>query len=155
MPIYEYKGLDPAGSSRTGIIDADTPRDARARLRDQNVMVTELVVSDISSDEPDKKTPKKKTGWSRAVRIERGIKGDRSLPIYTRQLSTLLRSGIPLAQSLSAVIEQVEHKEIEAIFRDVREQVVRGKSFGEALELHPRLFDDPVSYTHLTLPTNA
>lgn len=143
MPIYEYKGLDPAGGSRAGIIDADTPRDARARLRDQNVMVTALVVSDISSDEPDEKAPKKKkSAWSRAVKIERGIKGDRSLPIYTRQLSTLLRSGIPLAQSLTAVIEQVEHKEIEAIFRDVREQVVRGKSFGEALELHPRLFDD-------------
>jgi len=143
MPIYEYKGLDPAGSSRTGIIDADTPRDARARLRDQNVMVTDLVVSAISSDESDDKTPKKKkSAWSRAIKIERGVKGDRALPVYTRQLSTLLRSGIPLAQSLTAVIEQVEHKEIEAIFRDVREQVVRGKSFGEALELHPRLFDD-------------
>ena len=59
-----------------------------------------------------------------------------------RQLATLLRSGIPLAQSLGALIEQVEHRDIEAVVRDLREQVVRGKSFAEALALHPKLFDE-------------
>ena len=145
MPIYEYKGIDRGGGSRSGIVDADTPREARAKLRDQGVMVTDLDVSAISAaaqegeSDGDKKPSR---GWKRVVAVERGVKGDSALPIYTRQLATLIRSGIPLAQGLTALIEQIEHKDIEVIFRDVREQVTRGKSFGEALEMHPKLFDD-------------
>ncbi|MHC4817918.1 MAG: type II secretion system F family protein [Planctomycetota bacterium] len=143
MPIYEYKGFDPSGSTKTGIIDADTPRDARARLRDQNVLVTELTLSDVSAaaSEADTKI-RKKPLLQRIVKFDRRIRGESALPIYTRQLATLLRSGIPLAQTLGALIEQVEHKDVEVILRDVREQVVRGKSFGEALAMHPKLFDD-------------
>jgi len=142
MPIYEYKGYDPSGGVKAGIVDADTPRDARSRLRDQNVLVTELVLSDVSAETSGDKKARPRTSLRRIFRFEKRLKGGASLPIYTRQLATLLRSGIPLAQSLSALIEQVEHRDIEVILRDVREQVVRGKSFGEALALHPRLFDD-------------
>jgi general secretion pathway protein F len=143
MPIYEYKGFAPSGATKTGIIDADTPRDARTRLRTQGVMVTDLTLSDVSAEasEADAKI-KKKPLWRRIIKVEGRIKGGVALPIYTRQLSTLLRSGIPLTQSLNALIEQVEHKDVEVILRDVREQVVRGKSFGDALAMHPKLFDD-------------
>jgi general secretion pathway protein F len=143
MPIYEYKGFDPSGGTKTGIIDADTPRDARARLRDQNVLVTDLTLSDVSAaaSEADTKI-RKKPLLQRIVKFDRRIRGESALPIYTRQLATLLRSGIPLAQTLGALIEQVEHKDVEVILRDVREQVMRGKSFGEALAMHPKLFDD-------------
>jgi len=140
MPIYEYKGMDTAGSSKAGIIDADSPREARSRLREQNVLVTDLSVSSVSAD-IEKKDKKPKKGWRSALRVERKVRGSEALSIYTRQLATLIRSGIPLAQSLSALIEQVEHAEIEAIFREVRENVVRGTSFGDALANHPRLFD--------------
>ncbi|MHC4134552.1 MAG: type II secretion system F family protein, partial [Planctomycetota bacterium] len=143
MPIYEYKGFDASGGTKTGIIDADTPRDARARLRNQNVLVAELTLSDVSAEatEADAKV-RRKPLLRRIVKFEKRIRGEAALPIYTRQLATLLRSGIPLAQSLGALIEQAEHKDVEVILRDVREQVVRGKSFGEALALHPKLFDD-------------
>ena len=142
MPIYEYKGFDPGGGAKAGIVDADTPREARSRLRDQNVMVTELVLSDVSADAAGEDQPKRRTSFRRIFRIEKRVRGGGALPIYTRQLATLLRSGIPLAQALGALIEQVEHKDIEVILRDIREQVVRGKSFGDALALHPRLFDE-------------
>jgi general secretion pathway protein F len=142
MPIYEYKGYDPSGGTKAGIVDADTPREARSRLRDQNVLVTELVLSEVSAETSGAKAARPRTSLRRVFRFEKRIKGGGALPIYTRQLATLLRSGIPLAQALGALIEQVEHRDIEVILRDVREQVVRGKSFGEALALHPRLFDD-------------
>jgi len=143
MPIYEYKGFDTSGGTKTGIIDADTPRDARSRLREQSILVTDLTLSDVSAaaSEADEKI-KKKPLLQRIVKFDRRIRGESALPIYTRQLATLLRSGIPLAQTLGALIEQVEHKDVEVILRDVREQVVRGKSFGDALAMHPKLFDD-------------
>ncbi|NJN14208.1 MAG: type II secretion system protein GspF [Planctomycetes bacterium] len=143
MPIYEYKGYNPSGTVKTGIIDADAPREARARLRDQGVLVTDLVVSAVSSHSDVVDPKAARPSWfRRTFRFERSLKGASSLPIYTRQMATLLRSGIPLAQALTALIEQVESKDIEAVLRDVREQVVRGKSFADALALHPRLFDD-------------
>ena len=139
MPIYEYKGYDPGGGTKTGIVDADTPREARSRLRDQNVMVTELVLSDVSKDTggDGEQAKKPRSSFRRMFRFEKRLRGGGALPIYTRQLATLLRSGIPLAQALGALIEQVEHRDIEAILRDVREQVIRGKSFGDALALPP------------------
>jgi len=142
MPIYEYKGMDTRGSSKAGIIDADSPREARSRLREQNVLVTDLTISAVSAEVEKKQggaAPKK--SWRNAFRFERNVRGRETLSIYTRQLATLIRSGIPLAQALGALIEQVEHKDIEAILRDVRENVVRGISFGDALANHPRLFD--------------
>jgi general secretion pathway protein F len=142
MPIYEYKGFDPSGGTKAGIVDADTPREARSRLRDQNVLVTELVLSEVSAETSGDKAARPRSSLRKIFRFEKRIKGGSALPIYTRQLSTLLRSGIPLAQALGALIEQVEHRDIEVILRDIREQVVRGKSFGDALALHPRLFDD-------------
>jgi len=144
MPIYEYKGLTHDGQAKDGIIDADTPRAARARLREQGILVTDLVVSDVSSglDADQEAARKAQGGLRRIFSIERRIQGAKSLPVYTRQLATLLRSGIPLAQALGALIEQVEHKDMEGVLRDVREQVVRGTSFGDALAMHPKLFDD-------------
>jgi general secretion pathway protein F len=143
MPIYEYKGFDPGGAAKTGIVDADTPREARSRLRDQNVLVTDLILSDVSAaaGADDGKT-RPRSSLRRIFRFEKRVRGAGALPVYTRQLATLIRSGIPLAQSLGALIEQVEHRDIEAILRDVREQVVRGKSLGDSLALHPKLFDD-------------
>ena len=141
MPIYEYKGFDPSGGSQTGIIDADTPRAARARLRERSVLVTDLILSQVSADEADE-GGKKPSRFRQAFKYERRVKGAGSLPIYTRQMATLLRSGIPLAQALTALIEQVESKEMEVIFRNVREQIVRGNSFADALAAHPRVFDD-------------
>jgi len=143
MPIYEYKGFNTTGGgTKTGIIDADSPREARARLREQALMVTDLTISAVSAhaDEDDgKKKPRR--GLKQLLKVERKVKGGAALPVYTRQLATLIRSGIPLTQALGALVEQVEHKEIEAILRDVREQVIRGKTFADALALHPRLFD--------------
>ncbi|HKX46321.1 MAG TPA: hypothetical protein VJP77_06430, partial [Planctomycetota bacterium] len=42
MPVYEYKAYAPGGATRTGVIDADTPREARQRLRRENLHVSDL-----------------------------------------------------------------------------------------------------------------
>lgn len=146
MPIYEYKGMNMSGSSKSGIVDADSPREARSKLREQGVMVTDLEISAVSLEaaetESARSAPGKRRRLKEFLKFKGKVRGGESLSIYTRQLATLLRSGIPLAQSLTALIEQVEKKEIEAIFRDIREQVVRGTGFGDALANHPRLFDN-------------
>ncbi|MDJ0974859.1 MAG: type II secretion system inner membrane protein GspF [Planctomycetota bacterium] len=134
MPVYNYKGLTPTGSSKTGIIDADSAREARIKLRAQNVMVT-----DISQRAKAVRRDKKK---EKVLDFSRGAKGTSEVPMYTRQLATLLKAGIPLAQAMTALIEQSQTPDLEACFRDVREKLTQGLSFAEALAYHPEYFAD-------------
>src|SRR5262245_23318097 len=145
MPIYDYKGLTPDGGARTGIIDADSPREARIELRAQNVLVTEIRARRIETAAAPKGEGKRglpqRTGRP-LLQFKRAPRGRREIPTYTRQLATLLKSGIPLAQALSALIEQTQVPDLEAAFRDVRERVTGGLTFAEALAYHPAYFDD-------------
>ena len=134
MPVYDYKGLSAAGQPKTGIIDADSPREARIKLRSQNVLVT-----DIAPREETVRRDKQKT---KLVRFKRGRRGRSEVPMYTRQLATLLKAGIPLAQAMSALIEQCQIEDLEASFRDVREKLTQGLGFAEALAYHPDYFPD-------------
>jgi general secretion pathway protein F len=134
MPVYDYKGLSAAGQPKTGIIDADSPREARIKLRSQNVLVT-----DIAAREETIRRDKQKR---KVLQFKRGRKGKNEVPMYTRQLATLLKAGIPLAHAMSALIEQCQIEDLEAAFRDVREKLTQGLGFAEALAYHPEYFPD-------------
>ncbi len=134
MPVYNYKSLTLAGESKTGIIDADSPREARIKLRSQNLMVTDLSQR-ASTVRRDRKRAK-------ILDFSRSVKGKHEVPMYTRQLATLLKAGIPLAQAMAAMIEQCQIPDLEAAFRDIREKLTQGLSFAEALAYHPQYFTD-------------
>jgi general secretion pathway protein F len=134
MPVYDYKGLTSAGDSKTGIIDADSPREARIKLRQQNVMVMEIAERE--------RTVRRDKEKKKLLDFRRSVRGKSEVPMYTRQLATLLKAGIPLAQAVSALIEQCSVPDLEACFRDVREKLTQGLSFAEALAYHPAYFTD-------------
>jgi general secretion pathway protein F len=135
VPVYDYKGLTASGGSKNGIIDADSPREARLKLRSQNVLVTEIKErSSGAVRQEDRK--------AKILEFKRGAKGRGEVPMYTRQLATLLKAGIPLAQALTALIEQCSIPVLEAVFRDVREKLTQGLGFAEALAYHPEYFND-------------
>src|SRR5436853_192245 len=134
MPIYDYRGLTGRGENKTGIVDADSAREARIKLRAQNVLVTEISQRDVAQRRDESARP--------LFRFGRSKRGRREIPTYTRQLSTLLAAGIPLASAMSALIEQSETPDVEAALRDIRERITQGLSFAEALAFHPDYFDD-------------
>jgi general secretion pathway protein F len=130
MPVYTYKALNDKGSAETGVIDADTPREARARLKERRLHVTGL--ESVAAAE---KARRIRVPWAgRRTRAE--------LPMVTRQIGTLLASGIPLMGTLNAVIEQAEERRLKAVLMDIRERVSQGVAFSDALGAHPRLFND-------------
>ncbi len=130
VPVYTYKAFTTAGQLKTGIADADNPREARLKLRRDGLHVTDI-------EEVEAVRTRSRSGWS--LRRQRK-RTSRELPQITRQLATLLKSGIPLNDALRALVEQIESRELEAVFRDVRERISRGASFAEALEQHPGVF---------------
>ncbi len=131
MPVFEYRGLDAKGKATEGILDADTAKEARIKLRAQKVLVVDLRgKEDIGG---------KKRLWLPGFLRRRHAE---EVSGFTRQLATMLKSGIPLAQSLSALIDQAETPDIEAVLRDVREKVTQGASLADSLAFHPAYFTD-------------
>jgi general secretion pathway protein F len=131
VPVFEYRALDGKGKVREGILDADTAKEARLKLRDQKVHVVDLrTKSDIGG---------KRRKWMPGILRRRH---NEEVSGVTRQLATMLKSGIPLAQSLTALIEQAETPDIEAVLRDVREKVTQGASLADALAFHPAYFTE-------------
>jgi general secretion pathway protein F len=144
MPIYEYTALTESGQTKTGILDADTPRAARDRLRKDKVHVTSIRLAGDLTGAPKAAAPGEGApltirlpAFFRRVRISIQDKST-----FTRQFATLLRSGTPLAESMRVLIEQTTGRGFEAILRDVRERVTGGESLAEALANHPSVFDD-------------
>ncbi|MFT7486693.1 MAG: general secretion pathway protein F [Candidatus Paceibacteria bacterium] len=146
MPIYQYKAIGPNGASKSGVIDADTPRDARERLRKDKLLVSEI--RETHSRRRGAGGANKEGGILsklRANRAQRTSTSSRDLDLITgvtRQLGTMLGSGIPMTEALRAMIEQAEDRRSETIFRQIRERVNQGSSFADALEDHPSLFSD-------------
>src|SRR5262245_29537526 len=110
MPVYTYKALTEAGVAEAGVIDADTPRDARTKLKSRRLHVTALD-SLVTTD----KSSRTRVPWA-------GRRSRAELPMITRQFGTLLASGVPLMGAMNAVIEQSEERRLKAILMDVRER---------------------------------
>jgi len=134
VAIYEYKGLNAAGSAENGIIDADNPKSARSKLRKKGVFPTHIEVQ--------KKGATKGSGLSREVDIGKYFErvSAKDIAAMTGQLSTLVGANIPIVEALSALIDQVEKPKLERILRDLREKVNQGATLAEALKDHGEVF---------------
>lgn len=135
MPIFEYKAIDGDNRVKKGIIDADTPRDARVKLKRDALFVTDI---------------KESRGKKKSAVAIRGVTGveapnkqrNEQIAAVTRQMAALLQAGIPLAEALRMIIEQAPDKKIESVFRDIREKVTQGVTFADATLQHPAYFND-------------
>ncbi len=148
MPIYEYKAYVQGGGTKAGVIDADTPRDARVRLRRDNILVSDIREVRGSRGSRRSQQALERTSFLENVRKLRsrssGPSG-RNLEVVggiTRQLGTLLGAGIPLAEALNALIDQAETRRLQTMFRRIRERITQGASLGDALGDHPHMFSD-------------
>ena len=136
MPVFAYKGVDARGKTASGVKDAESPRVLRQQLRKEGILVTDI------SEERERVVSGK--GLSREV----DVKGmfDRVRPqdvaVVTRQLATLIRAGIPLAESLGALMEQATSDRLKRCMAEVRTAVNEGTSLADALGEHPKIFGD-------------
>jgi general secretion pathway protein F len=142
MPMYAYKGVASNGKSVSGVRDADTPKLLRQLLRKDGVLVTSFELS--KGGKAAKEQNAKKGGLSRDVDLGGLIGGVKKVEIaaFTRQMATLLRSGIPLAEALGALVEQISNVRFKTPVAEVRTAVNEGSSLADALAKHPKLFDD-------------
>lgn len=130
MPVFAYKGLDPRGKGVAGLVDADSARMARQRLKADGIFPTELVEGRA-----------KARAEARTVRL-RGRIRPMDVALMTRQLATLVGAGLPMLECLGALVEQVENPRLKQVVADVRERVKEGNSLSESLKGHPKAFSE-------------
>lgn len=132
MPVYEYKGLNTKGKQVKGVEDAESVRTLRGVLKAQGIFLTEAW--EASSAE----APKKDRDVDFKQLLTRIKASD--IAVLTRQMATLLRAGIPLMDTLEALLDQVEKVKLRRILAEVKEQVKEGSAFADALQKHPSVF---------------
>jgi len=131
MGAFEYTALDAQGRERKGLIEGDTPKHVRQLLRDKQLLPVEV-----------QESAQRELKRSRARRFMRGGLSTLDLALLTRQLATLLRSGLPLEESLQAVAEQTEKPRVQRIVLGVRSKVVEGHPLAEGLRDFPQAFPE-------------
>lgn len=137
MPVFEYVAIDSAGKSRKGIIDADSARAARQKLRADGVYPTHLEETQAGEVREKPSRLQYRLPLQRVRRAE--------LVSTTRQLATLLTAGLPLVSALSGVLEQIRRTALRKVLSQVRERVKEGMSLAAAFREHPSVF--PSVYT--------
>jgi general secretion pathway protein F len=128
MPAYEFLALDAGGRQQKGLIEGDSPRQARSLLRDRGL--TPLDVQQVA----ERKTT------STSLFRRGGSISHTELSLFTRQLATLSRSGLPLDEALTAVAQQSESARVKRVALGVRAGVTEGSSLAVALNQFPAAF---------------
>ena len=132
MPAFRYEAVDAGGSTRKGVVNADSARAARSDLRNQGLVP--IVVEAIAAQ------------LDEAGQTKRRAFGDRlstnELSLFTRQLASLLEASLPLEQAFSALLEQAERTYVRDLIGSIRSDIMGGSSLSDALSHHPRDFAD-------------
>ena len=134
MPIYDYKALSSDGKNTKGLVESDSLKNARMKLKKQGLMVT-----DISERNAVKKT-------ASGANASGGLFGPRisqeEIAIMTRQLASLIKANIPLVDALTALTEQIESAGMKTVLSQVRDAVNEGTSLAKSMSAHPKVFDN-------------
>ncbi|MEF1284554.1 type II secretion system inner membrane protein GspF [Vibrio sp. M250220] len=133
MAAFEYKALDAKGKTKKGVIEGDNGRQVRARLKEQGLIPVEVSET--------RQQAKKKSEQPSLFQFKRGLSTP-DLALVTRQLATLVQSGMPLEECLRAVSEQSEKPRIRTMLLAVRSKVTEGYTLADSLADYPYVFDD-------------
>nr|VFK38620.1 MAG: general secretion pathway protein F [Candidatus Kentron sp. SD]VFK44176.1 MAG: general secretion pathway protein F [Candidatus Kentron sp. SD]VFK77896.1 MAG: general secretion pathway protein F [Candidatus Kentron sp. SD] len=128
MAAFEYLAMDAKGKDRKGVLQGDTPRQVRQQLRDQRLSPVRVV--EVKEEKRNAKIQLRFHG--RVSNIE--------LAVFTRQMATLLRAGLPLEEVLHTVSKQSDASTVKNIIMAVRSAVLEGRSLADALGNFPQVF---------------
>jgi general secretion pathway protein F len=131
MPSFRYSGVSASGRNVGGFVDADSPRSARARLRERDVFATS--VEEVKAETAGGR-------WS----LRRGVSTN-ELAQTLRQTATLLRAGVPLDEAVDTLRRRRGGAALAEALEAIRSRIHEGASLASAMADHPSVF--PSIYT--------
>src|SRR5216117_58163 len=150
MPRYNYVALDTRGQESTGLLEAASTNDAIGQLRQAGYFPTS-VYEETKSGPDGQVARRREAKMARATRprakgsivlFQRKKIKPKILMIFTRQLATLIDSGLPLLRSLNVLAKQERDAVLRNTINKLADGVQGGNTFSDALAMHPRIFND-------------
>jgi type IV pilus assembly protein PilC len=151
MPRYTYVALDARGQESTGLVDASSSNEAIGQLRQAGFFPTNVYEEGKRGGldgEVARSTAKavraaaKPRGRKNIVLFQRKKVKPKTLMIFTRQLATLIDSGLPLLRSLTVLAKQERDTVLKNTIDKLADGVQGGSTFSDTLAQHPRIFND-------------
>ena len=127
MEAFEYQALDGNGRNVSGVVQADTARQARGQLRARGLIPSEVRKVEVREQS--------RQVWARGLSAA-------ELSLVTRQLATLLESGLTIESALNALIESASDASTRQLLTGVRTEVTSGMSLARALGTYEKSFPD-------------
>lgn len=122
--VFVWSGVDRNGRSSQGEISAPNSAMARAQLRTQGIKPKSV-----------KKKPKPLFGSGKPIKPA-------DIAIFTRQMATMMKAGVPLVQSFDIVAEGLDNEKMRALVTAIKNEVAAGGGFAASLAKHPKYFDE-------------
>ena len=135
MAKFKYIALDKEGRELSGVIESTSENRARKDLAAQGFLVSRIAeVAAIASEK------KAAGGKAKKPLFGTGV-GKENITVFSRQLSTLLKAGLPLLRSLEVIARQEKNPYFKAIVDQLADNVRTGNKFSDGLSQHPKIFD--------------
>ena len=144
MANFQYSALDAKGEQTTGVVAASTEAEAIQQLRAKGLYPTQIQEEGKGKKGKAAAPAKGKAKVAKAKSAKGHVGGrvkPKNLMIFTRQLATLIDSGLPLLRSLTVLEKQEPNPVLKATVSVLAENVQSGSTFSESLAQHPRIFN--------------
>jgi type IV pilus assembly protein PilC len=150
MARFNYVALDARGQESTGLVEATSSNAAIAQLRQSGFFPTSVIEEAITGRDGKEARARATTAAARTTKrakksivlFRRRKVKSKILMIFTRQLATLIDSGLPLLRSLNVLAKQERDKLMKNTIIKLADSVQSGSTFSDALALHPRIFNN-------------
>jgi general secretion pathway protein F len=136
VTVFEYSALDAAGRKLRGVAEGESDRHVRRQLRDSGLIPVSIT-----------ETREREAARARRLGFLRPRLSTEQLALFTRLLGSLLRSGLPLDDALTAMSKQAGEEKLRRIVLDVRAKVLEGHTLEAGLAKYPSVFAEPYRAT--------
>ena len=134
MAKFKYSALDKEGRELSGVLESTSERTARKELADQGLTVSRISEVAIQSEKKAAAKKQRKPMFGTGVTSE-------NVTIFSRQLATLLKAGLPRLRSLEVIGRQEKNPYFKDIVDNLADAVRTGNKFSDGLQQHPKVFD--------------
>jgi len=141
--IFEYQALNKKGETVSNLLDASSEISARQKLRSMGLYVVRIQSHDIvqSSDHQGKDGPLGRIFHNLVLYISLKL-SSKQIGLFSKQLATLLKAGLPLLVAINDIIDQIDNMNFKQIIVDIKEKLEEGTSFSNCLLRHKNIFSD-------------
>ena len=137
MPTFKYHAKSFSGKISQGLVEAENESEARMKIRTKKLIPVKVTIGYATRNSSKEEAIKSKGMTLRFSKVK-----TKDLQIFTRQLSVLITSGIPLLQALETLSQSKRGYVLDGALKQIVADISGGKKLGEAFRAHPNVFNN-------------